>query len=231
MKKNSLIILMLLSTLSMFALQTVTVRVWSNAAATCTVIVADQCINEIERRDNVFIIQGYTNVDFHIADSYDPTELYCDVYGSTSWGSWQESGLIQEFYSGRGIPYPTCYVTLSFEIPVNLSVFVYSNLKAINAEISIKNQATNYTYKTVIQDFDEGWNEVDVDEVWGESFDVTTCYAEIDAECAGGESYTLVSTDDFVLNQTTHRYENHDIEFYFDNKEFHDGWNWESFLN
>ena len=112
---------------------------------------------------------------------------------------------------------------------LTVDFFVYSNLKAINAEISIKNQATNYTYKTVIQDFDEGWNEVDVDEVWGESFDVTTCYAEIDAECAGGESYTLVSTEDFVLNQTTHRYENHDIEFYFDNKEFHDGWNWESF--
>ena len=212
-------------TFSLFALQTVRVTVHSNAAANGTVLVADQYLNVIDYDDEADFIEGSTDFDFQIDESYDPTTLYADAYGGTSWGAWYETGYILGFYGGY--PPPTCHLYMNFYIPIDIMVNVYSNIAISNPIIELKDQWT--TYGTSNNDLKKGWNEIEFLEIWGETFDPTTCYVEAIAEGVGNESYTLYTTNDFVLNQQTGFYENDDIEFCFENKPLHSDWNWESF--
>jgi hypothetical protein len=222
MKKYILMLIVLTFTLSLFSLQTVRVTVHSNAVANGTVLVSDESLNVIASNNAAHFIEGSTDFDFEIADSYDPTTLYADAYGGTSWGDWYETGYILGFY---GNP-PTCHLNMYFEIPVDISVFVYSNIEIDNASIELQDQWQSYG--TANENLKKGWTDIHFDQVWGEMFDVTTCYAEATAEGAGNESYTLTTTNDFVYNTETERYENYDIEFCFENKTLHSDWNWES---
>ena len=225
MKKIILILIVLTFTLTLFAQQTIRVRVQSNAAADGTVLLADEFLNIIDSDSNAEFIVGSTNFDFQIAESYAPEILYADAYGGTSWGSWCETGFIQGF-DENAYPYPTCHLYMYFEIPVDIIVNVYSNIEVNNALIVLEDQGE--TYGSTTETLKKGWNEIEFSDIWGELFNVTTCYAEVTAAGVGNESYTLTTTNDFVYNSSTGYYENSDIEFCFDNKPLHDDWNWES---
>ena len=223
MRKYILLLIVLTFTLSLFAWQTVRVVVQSNAEADGVVLVADQFINVIASNYQAHFNDGYTEFDFQIADSYDPTTLNADAYGGTSWGDWYETGYVMGFW---GNP-PTCHLYMYFEIPVDVSVFVYSNIAVTDATIELQDQWQSYG--TANEDLKKGWNEIEFNQVWGEMFNVTTCYAEVTANGVGNEAYTLITVNDFVYNTETERYENDDIEFCFENKPLHSDWNWESF--
>ena len=225
MKKIILILIVLTFTLTLFAQQTIRVRVQSNAAADGTVLLADEFLNIIDSDSNAEFIVGSTNFDFQIAESYAPEILYADAYGGTSWGSWCETGFIQGF-DENAYPYPTCHLYMYFEIPVDIIVNVYSNIEVNNALIVLEDQGE--TYGSTTETLKKGWNEIEFSDIWGELFNVTTCYAEVTAAGVGGESDIITTTNDFIYNSTSGCYENSDIEFCFDNKPLHDDWNWES---
>ena len=226
MKKYILLLIMLAFIVSfLFADQEIIVRVYSNAPAIGTVFVGDeycQIIDQTPWGSANFDI-GFNEFSFMVDESYNPEYLWADACGGTSWGAWCETDWVQGF---TGNP-PTCNLTFSFSLPKDISVFVYSNIAVTDATIELQDQWQSYG--TANEDLKKGWNEIKFNQVWGEMFNVTTCYAEVIAEGVGNEAYTLITVNDFVYNDETERYENYDIEFCFENKPLHSDWNWESF--
>jgi len=216
---------MLTFIISLFADQEVIVRVYSNAPAVGTVFVGDAVASIIDQTPwgKANFIIGYNYFSFMVDDSYNPEDLWASAYGGTSWGAWFDTSWVQGYF---GYP-PTCNLSMYFEIPIDLLVNIYSNIEVDNAVIELKDQWETYGSTTEI--LKKGWNEIEFLDIWGESFDVTTCYAEATAVGVGGESDIITTTNDFILNPETGYYENSDIEFCFDNKPLHDDWNWESF--
>jgi len=108
----------------------------------------------------------------------------------------------------------------------DLSVFIYSNIDIENAEIKL-NYGQGF-YDSIISDLDKGWNEIEFDNV--PNYDEIGYWeAEATATGVGGETYTYTTNNVFEFNEETRRWENNDIEFVFENKRFHNDYNWVSF--
>ena len=220
MKKIILMLIVLAFTLSLFALQTVRVTVILSAEANGTVLVADEFFNVIASNYAAQFNEGSTDFDFEIAGSYNTATLYAYAEGTTPCGAFDETEYVQGF---SGTP-PTCYLALNFII--DIAVLVYSNIEIDGATIQLWDDGSLYGVES--EDLIKGWTKVYFDEISLSSFDVTTCYAEATAEGVGNETYTLITTNPFVYNPETERFENDDIEFCFENKPLHSDWNWES---
>ena len=231
-RKYILIMIFVLASIMLAAqYQTVRVSVHSNAAADGTVIVADEFLNPVSTNPNAHFINGTTDFYFDdIPDSYDPATLNADAYGSTSWGSWDESGYSQGFF---GNP-PTCHLYLSFIYPQDMSVFIQTNSDVEQASVVLSN----------------GVNEsqiVNLDNVDYDSDGITEVLFE-DIMVDGGQfqnvTVTVTGTDvygdwlsqyeeGFTWYEANHQWENHDINLVYtlpegEERTFHFGWNWAS---
>ena len=150
------------------------------------------------------------------------TTLWVSASGTTAWEYTQETDWVQCSNSGGIL---TCNLSLDFRI--DLKAYIYSNIPISTPTVTLKDQWT--TYEVFTNDLKKGWNEREFLGVYGTTFNPTICYVEANAEGVGNESYTLSTTNDFILNQQTEYYESDNLEFCFENKPLHENWNWESF--
>jgi len=127
------------------------------------------------------------------------------------WNGHDYNGTFQPLYV-QGYPYE------------NVVLYVYSNIDIEEAEITYRYDNPLEIETTIVRDLENGWNSFSFEDVGLELAE-----AEAIAVGVGGEEFNFDSSIELVYNAEEDWYENHDIKFYFENKEFHDGWNWESF--
>ena len=212
--------------------QTVRVIVHSNAAADGTVIVADEFLNTISTNPNAHFNNGSTDFYFNdIPDYYDPATLNADAYGSTSWGSWNESGYSQGF---SGNP-PTCHLYLSFIYPKDMCVFIQTNSDVEQASVVLSNGVNeSQTVKLDNDDYDsDGTTEVLFEDILVDAGDFQNVIVTVTGTDVYGEELSIESEEGFTWIEANQQYENDEIELDYtlpdgEERTFHKGWNWAS---
>ncbi len=104
--------------------------------------------------------------------------------------------------------------------------YVYSNIPIENATANFTNAYNNEIRETQTIDLIKGWNKLNFT-FPGEN--PSNYYCNLIASGVANETYSINSSHNYIFNNETDCYENSDIEFCFDNKLLHSGWNWESF--
>lgn len=109
---------------------------------------------------------------------------------------------------------------------IDLSIFVYTNIEVVDAEIIL--YYSESCYVNILTNLNIGWNEFEFDNVPNYGA-IEQWYASARAIGYGGEIYHILTYNNFEYNSETRRWENNDIEFAFENKRFHNDYNWVSF--
>ncbi len=121
-------------------------------------------------------------------------------------------------------------IVRAFLNPDNVKYYIYSNIPINNAIVNIVSDY-NITLRSQNVNLTKGWNAVLFEDFYYGAIqnNIDACHVEVTANGVANETYTLNSTTNYTYNNETDCYENSDIEFCFDNKLLHPGWNWESF--